>query len=238
MKRPIPTQNHADIWTTQLAVFDTAQQAAALAMLCPSEWDRYNGFRVEAARSEYLAARYLLRTTLSRYANIDPHHWRFARNPYGRPFVSTSHKIPKLRFNISHTRGLVVCAISSNPELGIDAECIDPIPEIDTIANHVFLPEEIDQLQRVEKNEKHAEFFKLWTLKEAYIKARGLGLHLPLTGFGFDIAAANPRIFFSNPGDGNPKRWGFRHFRTQPNCVLSLALATPCHLLRINLLQR
>ena len=127
-----------------------------------------------------------MRTVLSNYAAVAPADWRFAEGERGKPYIDSPKGIPALHFNLSNTLGLVVCAVSlGHASLGVDAELLERKGETVSIADHYFSPREAQALRALPAERQRERFFSYWTLKESYIKARGLGLALPLDQFSF-----------------------------------------------------
>jgi 4'-phosphopantetheinyl transferase len=158
-------------------------------LLTEEELSRQVRFYFEPDRHRFLITRALLRTTLSRYADIPPERWRFVTNAYGRPYVA-NEGAAGLTFNLSHTRKLVVLAVTRGCELGVDTEdTVTRTPPL-AIADRFFAPEEAASLRALPAEQRAQRFFQHWTLKESYIKARGMGLSLPLDGFAFHFPAA------------------------------------------------
>jgi 4'-phosphopantetheinyl transferase len=201
------------------------------AILAPNELARMKRFRFETDRRRYLFAHALVRYTLSRYAPATPpERWRFETNEYGRPQVGGA--APRLKFNLSHTAGLVACAVALDRDVGVDVEHIRPAHGDFglEVAPQYFAPREVAALAAQPAADQRDWFFAFWTLKEAYIKARGMGLALPLSGFTFDLgdagAAASPNIgisFASNVVD-DPARWYFERRLPSPEHALALAV--------------
>lgn len=163
-------------------ITDPALLARYRQLLTEEERGRQLRFHFEQDRHRYLITRALLRTTLSRYADIAPEQWAFRTNAHGRPYVS-SQGVNDLTFNLSHTRKLVVLAVTRGGELGIDTEdTVTRTPPLE-IADRFFAPEEVTSLRALPPGQRVQRFFQHWTLKEAYIKARGMGLSLPLDRF-------------------------------------------------------
>ena len=158
-------------------------------LLSPDEAAAQHRFRVEPARRQHLAARALARTTLSRYVPVAPESWRFAAGPEGRPEIAGPPGLPPLRFNLSHTRGLVACVVTLGRDSGVDVErperrLADPL----ALARHGFAPAEREALARLTGGARRRRFCELWVLKEAYVKARGAGfLSLPASKVVFDL---------------------------------------------------
>lgn len=159
-----------------------SQARACLALLSGEERARWQRFRIERRRREFLASHALLRTALSQRRAVAPEAWRFQANAYGKPVLDPECG---LRFNLSDSHGLAACLIAEGAEAGLDLEPCDRASEIAAIAGDVFSPHEVAQLQSLDEPNRLDRSLSLWTLKEAYIKARGMGLSLPLKKFSF-----------------------------------------------------
>ena len=161
-----------------------------LDLLSADELEARRRFRVEAARRQHLAARALARTTLSRYATVDPRRWEFRAGEQGKPEIAGPDGAPPLRFNLSHTRGMVACVVALGRDAGVDVERPDRrLSEPLALARHGFAASERTALERVAGRARRELFCDLWTLKEAYVKARGEGfLALPARKLSYEIA--------------------------------------------------
>jgi 4'-phosphopantetheinyl transferase len=132
--------------------------------------------------------------------------------------------VPDLRFNISHTEGLIACAVTIGREVGVDVEHIGRRLTHD-IAGRFFAPREVNDLKALPDDQQHKVFFDYWTLKEAYIKARGFGLALPLGDFAFKLSPpAPPEITFEPSLDDDPATWQFFQDWPTPQHRLGLAV--------------
>ena len=180
------------VWLGRPAALDSDERrAAALALLSPDETERLARFRFEKDRRLALASRALVRRSLSRCVDVPPEAWRFGLNPHGRPEIIAPTIVPTLRFNASNTYGLVVCAVVWERDIGVDAEGIPPIAPLDVADTH-FAPVERAALRALPPADQARRFVEIWTLKEAYVKARGLGLSLALDGFAFHLRPGEP----------------------------------------------
>jgi 4'-phosphopantetheinyl transferase len=191
---------------------DTPQvRAACMAMLCPAERQRAERFIFGQHRRQYLLAHGLVRAALSRCAPaVDPGAWRFRVDCYGRPFIAHPRSTKSLYFSISHTDGLVACVVSSCEAVGIDVEATDRFGSLRAIAEHFFSPDEVAALSALPPLEQKDRFFDYWTLKEAYIKARGMGLRLPLDQFSMLIGPTRKvGITFAADFSDDAGRWRF-----------------------------
>jgi len=164
-----------DLLTDQVA-------RACVSLLSEDERDRWQAFKFDRHRREYLATHALARTALSHCHPLAPEAWRFQLNNHGKP---TTDPECGLRFNLSNSLGLVVCLIAYGVEVGVDVEPYERAGEIVELAPDVFSPQELAQLETLRGMEKLNRALSLWTLKESYIKARGMGLALPLDKFSF-----------------------------------------------------
>jgi len=166
-----------------------------------------------------------VRTMLSRYASVRPAGWSFIANVHGRPEILDRPKgVPDLRFNLSHTEGLIACAVTIGREVGVDVEHVGRRLTHD-VAGRFFAPREVDDLKALPDDQQHLAFFDYWTLKEAYIKARGFGLALPLADFAFKLSPpAPPQIAFEPSLDDDPATWQFFQDWPTPQHRLGLAV--------------
>jgi 4'-phosphopantetheinyl transferase len=192
--------------------------------LSADEHERMARFVFDRDRRAFLLTRALVRTMLSRYAGIPPAAWQFISNVHGRPeILDRPSGVPDLRFNISHTDGLIACAVTIGREVGVDIERITRHLTHD-VAGRFFAPREVSDLRQLPEADQHRAFFDYWTLKEAYIKARGFGLALPLADFAFKLNPPNaPEIAFEPALDDDPSTWQF--VQEWPTPVHRLALA-------------
>jgi 4'-phosphopantetheinyl transferase len=202
-----------------------AQREAYLALLSPDEHERMARLVFDRDRRRFLLTRALVRTMLSRYAAVAPERWAFIANVHGRPeILDRPPGVPDLRFNISHTDGLIACAVTIGREVGVDVEHVGRRLTHD-VAGRFFAPREVDDLARLPEDEQRRVFFDYWTLKEAYIKARGFGLALPLADFAFTLAPpAPPRIAFEPSLQDDPATWQFAQDWPTPQHRLGLAV--------------
>ncbi len=209
-----------------LDAVDTPQAyAASFTTLSTTEKQRAEGFVFERHRRQYVFAHGLLRSALSGFApEIEPRNWQFEVDHYGRPFVKAPANARTVYFSLSHTEGCVACVVSGCEAIGVDVEniCVErPVLEI---AESNFAAEEIDALRALHPGNFLEGFFDCWTLKEAYLKARGTGINLPLDRFSILI---NPDrkvgIRFAPEISDDPARWHFT--RTCPSPKHRLAIA-------------
>lgn len=183
-------------------------------------------FHFERHRHQYLVTRAMIRTLLARYLDVPAHELRFTKNAYGRPELAVEHMRVPIHFNLSHTDGLIVCAMVLSREVGVDVEDITRGGDLVQIADRFFSPSEVNDLHAVPVERQEDRFFDYWTLKEAYIKARGMGLSIPLEQFSYHIddRSTNIAISIDPRQQDEPSRWQFRQWRCAPHYKIALCL--------------
>jgi 4'-phosphopantetheinyl transferase len=191
-------------------LLDPAVADACVALLTPEEREKSQRFRFDRHRREALATRVLVRSALSHLRAVPPAAWRFKANEHGKPLLDPDCG---LQFNLSNSVGLVVCLVAEGVDVGVDVESHARSGQIMEVAERVFSIEERSQLKELESAAMLDRALSLWTLKEAYIKARGMGLALPLgkISFLFDDAGTI-RLKIDPAVDSNPCRWRFCSF--------------------------
>jgi 4'-phosphopantetheinyl transferase len=215
-------------WTDALERDDLAAQC--LELLSDDECARQARFHFAEDRRSYLAAHALTRSVLAPLLGVAPRELSFSIGEHGKPELIAAGSAPAVRFNLSHTRGLVACAVSLGRAVGVDVERIDRRVDIDKLSRSVFSETERTELmQFTAEEDKRQRFFQLWTVKEAYIKAVGRGLSLPLRSISVQFPAApgpalRPCLAFAEPivDDGND--WWLAVHGLPPSHVLSVVL--------------
>jgi len=188
------------------------------ALLSEPEREQQQRYLLARHRHQALVSRALVRTTLSRYAShVPPAAWRFVLGEHGRPEIAEP-ALP-LRFNLSHTDGLIVVGVTWHRAIRVDVEHRERRVEGDCIAERFFARAEVAQL-----NGGRAGFFELWTLKEAYIKARGAGLSLSLHRFAFDLGPHTVDVRFDPELNDDPATWRFAQLSPTPQHVAAVAI--------------
>ena len=193
-----------------------------LALLSAEERAKADRFAFAHDRDGYVAAHALLRATLSDFFARAPQDWTFVTGAWGKPRIDASDGSARLCFNLSHTRGHVAVAVALDREVGVDVERVAPARADEEVARQLFAPAEFTAFQEEPEAKRAEAFFDVWTLKEAYIKAVGLGVALPLKDFAFTREPL--RISFAPTLDDVPSRWLFRRFRPAPDIAMALAV--------------
>jgi 4'-phosphopantetheinyl transferase len=179
-------------------------------------------FVFERDRHQFIAAHVLLRILLQELAGGPAGDWRFTVGTHGKPALHPDHRLGRLAFNISHTGGAVACAMTLDHDIGVDIEDLERPGRLLDIAHAYFAPDELLVLRSAPPAEQRRVFLRLWTLKEAYIKAHGDGLSLPLDRFAFSLSP--PVIAFAPGFPDDPAVWQFSTVIPTVRHILSVAV--------------
>ncbi|MEO8971993.1 MAG: 4'-phosphopantetheinyl transferase superfamily protein [Ktedonobacteraceae bacterium] len=216
--------NEVHVWQASLNVplpdIDALKQ-----VLSREEVARAERFYFEKGRHGYIVAHGLLRILLGRYLDVDPRQLLFRTNAYGKPSVESPARGEQLHFNLSHTHELVVYAFTATGEVGIDIEYTRANVEYEALAKHSFSPSEYAVIGDLPADLKQEAFFNCWTRKEAYIKARGMGLSLPLDLFDVSLKPGEPAALLDSRENAQEvARWTFQAMTMPPEYVGALAV--------------
>ncbi|GAA2510089.1 4'-phosphopantetheinyl transferase superfamily protein [Streptomyces thermolineatus] len=193
------------------------------ALLSAEERRRCTALRRDRDRRLYVAARTLLRTALSRCApGVPPGDWRFTTGPHGRPEPAGPPTVPRLRFSIAHAPGLAVCLVCPELDCGVDVEVTDRAVDPVRVARRMFHPREAARVLAAAPAERGGVFLRYWTLKEAYGKARGLGLLLPPDSYAFAPGASG--AFRLSAADDDGALWQFAQWHRDDRHLVAVAL--------------
>jgi 4'-phosphopantetheinyl transferase len=192
-------------------------------LLAPEEAARGARFHRGEDRHLHLVTRALVRTVLSEYAAVAPRDWAFRAGAHGRPELDGDLRFG---FSLTNTRGLVACAVARTLDVGLDAEQRHGDVDVDDLAARFFSPREVSALRATPAEDRLRRFFEYWTLKESYVKARGLGLTLPLDSFTFTLLPA-VRIEFDDPRADDSSAWHFAQLFFSPRHAVALAVRRP-----------
>jgi 4'-phosphopantetheinyl transferase len=216
-----------DLWCTLVSeIDDDSLWPRYDALLSTDERARQARFLFAKDQRRHLVTRVLVRTVLSRYAAVRPEDWVFSAGVHGRPAISAPQPAPPLEFNISHTDDLVMLGVTSGRTLGIDTESAEErAADIDGLHRY-FAPEEGVALLSLPPEQRRRRFFELWTLKESYIKARGMGLGIPLDAFRFELTGERGLKLHMRPELGDsPDRWRVWRLTVRPHYFAAVCAA-------------
>jgi 4'-phosphopantetheinyl transferase len=193
-------------------------------LLSVDERVRADRFKFERHRRQYIFAHAMLRLALSHVAsNVPPTDWSFADGRYGRPFVASPKISSALHFSLSHADGCVACVVSGHETVGVDVETVSRRVAPLSTALRFFAPEEVETLRGLPEPAAIERFFDYWTLKEAYLKARGFGLNLPLDAFAMQVSREAIEISFKPDIADDPQGWRFQLLSPSPSHRLAIA---------------
>lgn len=161
-------------------------------LLNPAERQRWEWIRTEEGKQCFLLSRAMVRTLLGTAIGCSSAELIVAANTHGKPFIE--QPATRWRFNLSHSQGLITLVLAYDIVVGIDVECHYRNTDTLQLARHFFHPLEILQLEGLPANKRRQHFFKLWTLKEAYVKALGRGLSYGLDSFSFTFQQTDSKL--------------------------------------------
>jgi 4'-phosphopantetheinyl transferase len=219
--------NQVDVWLARDPLLRDAPLLESFdLMLSPDERARVAGMRFEAGRHQQLVTRALARSVLSTYLpEVPPAEWRFELGEYGRPSVARDMPAAAraLHFNIAHTTGLVTMAVGRMPRIGVDVERADARVRL-AVARRYFSVAETASLEALPDIERRRRFQRLWTLKEAYLKAVGTGIVGGLASITFHFNEDGLRC---ECAEDDAAQWVFREFETGDAFLVALACRSP-----------
>jgi 4'-phosphopantetheinyl transferase len=217
----------AQLWFLHTERFREASTTARwLVFLQDDERSRYAALGSPATKREYLATRALARIALAHYSGGAPESLRFRTGSLGRPEL-TSPELPDLRFSLARTRELAVGLFALDHDVGVDVELVAP-RDVVPMAEHFFSPEERAAILGLVDAARLSRFYELWTLREAYLKARGLGLDLPLDQLVFrPTPTGDARAEFGPAIRDDPARWQFEILRFTDRHVAATCIRQP-----------
>ena len=216
-----------ELWV-ELAVpasLDEGALAACTATLSEEERARAGRIRVAEARRGFVVAHALLRASLSRAVPLAPAAFRFQEGERGKPELAGPREAAGLRFSLSHTDGLVACALARDVAVGIDVERGARVRDPLALAERFFAPAETAALRGLGAAERRARFLDAWVLKEALLKALGLGIAGALGAVIVAFDEALPRVAFEEGFGDDAERWQIALLRPTAEHRLGLAVA-------------
>jgi 4'-phosphopantetheinyl transferase len=217
-----PADVHA--WHADVGIFrDDALLARALQWLDRDERERYDRFARDEDRLMFLLGRAMARWLVGRALGVAPASWPWRNGPHGRPEIGLDGA--SVRFNLAHSAGVVVCALGVRRDVGVDVEHLVRRPVDFAVVKRYCSPEEAADIEAA-GDWWHDRFLSYWTLKEAYLKARGLGIALPLAEICFSLRDEAPAIGFRGTLAGTDTHWRFHLARPIETHLVALAAAS------------
>jgi 4'-phosphopantetheinyl transferase len=207
-----------DVWTIDLDD-EPGLASTLLPFLSGEERVRASRLHTTELRLRYIVAHGALRSILSRYTGVPPAALLLATTPTGKPFVPDG----RVAFNLSHSDGVAICAVTAEGEIGADVERVRAIDDADVLVEQYFAADEQRQYRSLGPRERVTAFYSIWTRKEAFVKATGAGLGRELQSFEVEISpeATEPRLTSQSDPPGH---WSLRAFLPRPGYIAAVAL--------------
>ncbi len=218
-----PGDVHAWFADTSVLAHDEARRGRALDWLTPAERARADRYRHDRDRLMFVMGRVMARRLVGEALGIAPTAWPWGEGPQGRPEIAAPST--SLRFNLAHSAGLVCCVLASLREVGIDVEDVERAATDPAIVPRVCSPDEAAAIG-VGQPGWRERFLEVWTLKEAYLKARGVGISVHLADISFSTGPEGPSVRFVGSLAGTDDGWAFRLLRPTPRHLLAIAAST------------
>lgn len=216
-------ENEIHVWRASLdwSAIDVYQLQTTLA---EDERNRAARFYFHKDREHYMACRGFLREILGRYLHVAPGEIRLSYGPYGKPQLGSSMCRRDISFNVSHSHGLALIAVASEREVGVDIEYVRQDVEIESIAEHFFAPSEKAVIRALTGHQQRETFYRCWTRKEAFLKARGDGMTCPLDQFEVSVEPGSSAVLPSAHADSRESaRWSMQDLAIDAGYVATVA---------------
>ena len=224
-EHPPLLEDEVHVWLARLNQLEDKTQAL-FATLTQEELDRAARFHFMKDRLRFIRTRGILRALLARYLKLEAQSLRFDYNAYGKPSLAgLDEQASALRFNLSHAHELALYAFTRGREIGIDVEHVRQDFAGEEIAERFFSAHEVAALRALSPSERVQGFFNCWTRKEAYIKARGEGLSLPLDKFDVSLATGDEVALLAVRDEPQElRRWRLRELMLEDGYAAALAV--------------
>ncbi len=213
------------LWFAKVAELDDPGIfATSWAVLSCDEKQQAARFHFECDRNTFVASRSLRRHVLSHYADVEPHQWQFISNRHGRPRIAQPVAGKPIEFNTSKSGDIAVCAVTCGIRVGIDIERADrSLPA--GVTESAFTPGEIAAIQKLPLSDRNQRYISHWTLKEAYLKARGIGLSIPLDSIAFQISGSPcQKVYLESSPATDCDAWQFTLLSPTPSHVAAVCI--------------
>ena len=214
-----------DLWCVfPRAISDQGLLQTYQSLLSDNERKQQQQFYFAKDRHRYLITRALTRTVLSRYTSIAADKLTFANNEFGKPHIVNDLGLNQnISFNITHADNLILIGVTRECALGLDTENSQDRNISQNLAEYSFAAEEVVDFLAQPTEFRQQRFFEFWTLKESYIKARGMGLSIPLKQFSFRLPREHAIEFAVDALQNDmPERWRFWQFRLAKDYLVAV----------------
>jgi 4'-phosphopantetheinyl transferase len=205
---------------------DEGRRRRALEWLTPADRARHERYRFDADRNMFLVGRTMARALVGRALGVGPCDWEWREGPRGRPEIADPGAAAQVSFNLAHSAGLVACAVSRHGVVGVDVEHRQRPPVDERMVRRFCAPREVEDIER-HGAQWQDQFLKYWTLKEAYLKARGVGLAVHLSDLSFTLDGGRIGLERLNSlASEDDQGWAFVLDASHPSHLVAAAVAT------------
>lgn len=221
---PSLADDEVHLWRIPL-VADPDRRARLAQLLSPDERERRANYRFDLHRDRFTVRRGAVRLLLGAYTRIDARALHFKPSPHGRPELDAAHGVPSLVWNVTDSDDLALLAVTRNAGLGVDLESVRAIDEVEALVASHFSPLERAEWAALPTGSRLNGFYLGWTRKEAWLKARGIGLGGDLHGFSVTLSPGRaPRLLWVADDPEAPSRWRFHVTAPDPAAVAAVAV--------------
>jgi 4'-phosphopantetheinyl transferase len=218
------SEDEVQIWRLDLETLAGAEERWQK-ILSVDEQARAKRFVPVKVRQQFVATHGMLRILLAGYLGSEARSLIFQHSARGKPSLGPPHSNSRVSFNIAHSGAVALLAFGRGREIGVDVEQVRRNLDVEAIARRFFSLAEQEQLAAFSAEDKYEAFFRCWTRKEAYIKAKGEGLALPLDQFDVCVAAgADNALLATRPDSSEAARWSLRDITAGPGYVGALCV--------------
>ncbi len=228
-------KNEAHVWIVKLCA-DQRSVRRASSLLSEDERQRATRFNFDSLRTRFILSHGVLRILLARYCDCAPTDLLFASGVHGKPFLADVHN--EVGFNMSHSGNIAAYAFIRRQKIGIDVEEHRSFSDLENIASRVLSPAEFRYVINQAEGERYSAFFRCWVCKEAYIKAHGGGLSIPLDSFRVSFAPGGPEAsVWLTTGNVVRSRWKIEEFYPLPGYSGAVAFEDSCSHMHVHEIQ-
>ncbi len=211
------------VWSASLDVQEEEMQSL-LRILDFEERARANRFYFERDRSRFIVCHAYLRTILAYYLDIEPERLEFNYTPKGKPYLVQRFRGKELQFNLSHSHEFALYAVTINRQVGVDLEYIYLFAETDALTDRILTKRERAEWHKSTGNERIWSLFRYWTCKEAFVKATGEGLTMPLNRIHISLVPDEARLISANHSLREASRWSLQELNPVPGFAAAVVV--------------
>lgn len=225
-RNPILGKNEVHIWRSNLTL-NLCLVHHHWQLLAQDEKKHANQFYFEKDKIRYIVSRGILRKIISEYIKYPPEVIQFEYANYGKPYLNTAQNSIKLYFNLGHSHNSIVYVITKNFDIGVDIEMYQNNFDLKEVAKFCFSRNENKKLHALPKEEQYDYFYKIWTLKEAFTKALGVGLSYNLKKVNIELINQENYTLILNNCLKEESNWMLQMFSTYTNYYAAFVTKQP-----------